>query len=190
MVVIGFPPEPLPGSPGSSLLLKMLRGPFPLIPLGTSAIKVSAGASFKMPNMGRRSQNSESCQRKPQENCKRCNTPERCMDQHSDPAAGLGSALRSLALHTSVTRRCHFSGLGPLPPDQRQEFMLPIKVRTKVKEPGQQEPSDPPLESIVIGWITISHFCRDHQQAARNAKNRRPRCTSDYNVFHTGKWVN
>ena len=79
-------------------------------PLGTSAIKVSAGASFKMPNMGRRSQNSESCQRKPQENCKRCNTPEGCMDQHSDPAAGLGSALRSLALHTSVTRRCHLSG--------------------------------------------------------------------------------
>jgi hypothetical protein len=64
MVVIGFPPRAPALSPGSSLLLKMLRGLFPLIPLGTSAIKVSAGASFwcfKMPNMGRRSQNSESC---------------------------------------------------------------------------------------------------------------------------------
>ena len=48
--------------------------------------------------------------------------------------------------------RCHLSGLGPLPSDQRQEFMLPIKVRTKVKEPGNREPWIPP--GIHRDWLS------------------------------------
>lgn len=138
-----FPPSPCPEAQGLPSSSKCFVARFPSSLLGLRRSKSLPAPPSKCPTWDGEVKTANHASANHWKIAKRCNTPERCMDQPSDPAAGLGSALRSLALHTSVTRRCHFSGLGPLPPDQRQEFMLPIKVRTKVKEPGQQEPSDP-----------------------------------------------
>jgi len=139
----GFPPGPCPQAQGLPSSSKCFVARFPSSLLGlrrSKSLPAPPSGASKCPTWDGEVKTANHASANPRENCKRCNTPEGCMDQHSDPAAGLGSALRSLALPTSVTRRCHLSGLGTLPSDQRQEFMLPIKVRTKVKEPGNRKP--------------------------------------------------
>lgn len=77
-------------------------------------------------------------QRKSPGKLERCNTPKRRMDQHSHPATSLESApFRSLMLQTSVTRRCHLSGSGPLFTSDLN-YGYQIKVQTEVKEAGHR----------------------------------------------------
>jgi len=94
----------------------------PLTPLWVFGDQSSSGASLKMMNSAGelKMANQDSSSPNRQENCSAATRPKSAWTSIRilPRAWGASAALRSLMLQASVTKRYHFSGLGPLLPTE------------------------------------------------------------------------